>query len=114
VFTIAEHTDPPGSPPPPGTFRERALQAFTKLLGEPKHVPVDSGTIYRWRLPRKGRHNVNVYITIDAPELPEFAHVMVSDPSATQGEPVRSFMIRGADEFEAVEAYLRAIVDAQG
>ena len=107
---MAEHTDPPGSGPPKGSFRELALKAFTEVLGEPKRVPIDTGTIFRWQLPRKGSQDVHVYITIDAPELPDFAHVMVSDPSLTEGEPVRSFMIRQEKEIEPVIAYLRAIV----
>jgi hypothetical protein len=107
---MSEHVDKPGSPPPPESFRAKALAAFTRLLGEPAAIAVENGTIYRWRRRRKGFHDVNVYITIDAPELPDFAHVMISDPAVRQGEPVRSFMIRGEIEIEPVLAYLRAVI----
>jgi hypothetical protein len=101
----------PGDPPPSKSFREKGLDYFTRALGEPSHIPVQNGTIYRWALPRKGRNNVHIYITIDAPELPNMAHIMVSDPAQDVDGPLKNFTIRDVAEFEDVVAYIRARTD---
>jgi|GEM_PF-5602459 len=100
----------PGDPPPSKSFREKGLEFFIRELGEPTHIPVQNGTIYRWALPRKGRNNINIYITIDAPELPNMAHVMISDP-AQETDPLKNFTVRDESEFADVIAYIRARVE---
>jgi hypothetical protein len=101
----------PGDPPPPRSFREKGLAFFTRELGEPTHIPVQNGTIYRWALPRKGRNDINIYITIDAPELPNMAHIMISDPAKEADQPIKNFTVRDEAEFPSVIAYIRARVD---
>ncbi|HYE61354.1 MAG TPA: hypothetical protein VD997_05105 [Phycisphaerales bacterium] len=108
---MAQHKDSPGGGPPPRSFREKGLDYFTQALGPPTEIPVDNGTIYRWKLPRKGTHDVNVYITIDAPELPDIAHIMISDPAKGADEPIKGFTVRNESEFPNVLAYIRARIE---
>jgi hypothetical protein len=89
------------------SFRDKAAAFFLRALGEPTRISVESGTIYRWVIPRKGGHDVNVYITLDSPELPDYAHIMISDPAAKDDQPVKSLMMRREEEFDRVLAEIR-------
>lgn len=103
----ADHTDQPGSEPPSRSFREKGLEYFRRHLGEPANIPVDNGTLYRWRLPRLGHPGLHFYVTIDAPELPQLAHIMVSDPAPDSDLPVRSFLVKNEAEFLNVLGFIR-------
>ena len=103
-----EHADRPGEGAPKGSFREKAISYFYKALGQPEEIPVSNGKLFRWRLPRVGENDVMIYITINSPELPNIAHIMVTDPAEDADEPIKNFVLRDLSALDAVLAYIRA------
>ena len=93
---------------PNAPFRERAPAFFTKALGKPQEVPVESGLLYRWAIARHGSTSLSVYITLDSPEMPDYGHIMISDPSCgPDNEPIKSFIMRTEADFERVLAMIQ-------
>ncbi|HYE60438.1 MAG TPA: hypothetical protein VD997_00455 [Phycisphaerales bacterium] len=84
---------------PPGSFREKATEYFIRELGEPVHIQVKEGTIFRWTIRRRDNMDLAIYITLDSPEMPDIAHVMISDPGCIDAEPIKSYTLRTEDEF---------------
>jgi hypothetical protein len=82
-------------------FRDRALTVLKEVLGEPERLPATGGVLYRWILERS--NGLSMYVTLDSPEMPELAHLIISDPQSTQNvEPVVSKTMRTIEEVEAI------------
>ena len=95
-------------------FRDKALDFFAAALGTPQKIPVDEGLLlYRWKLERPGQSHVSVYITLDSPETPGIAHILISDPSAKQDDPIRSFVMRHESEFQVVLEWIQARLETK-
>lgn len=84
----------------PGSLRERARRECRKTFGEPQVLKVKGGEIDRWTLTREGG-GPEMYVTLDAPELPDLVHIMISDPQATPVDPISSIVMRTLDEVKA-------------
>jgi hypothetical protein len=82
------------------TFREQVRDIFTQTLGNPAVIPVGNGDIWRWVLQRQ--YSMHVYVTIDSPEMPDLAHVIVSDPASKNVEPVASYTVRTHEEADRI------------
>ena len=87
-------------------FREQACEEFKKAFGQPEVIEVTGGEIYRWILKRK--HGNHVFVTIDSPELPDIAHIMISDPSSRSVEPVANMTLRTLEEIKQIIERIRA------
>lgn len=74
------------------SLREQARDACRKVFGEPHVLKVPGGEIDRWTLSRD--EGPDMYVTLDAPELPDLVHLMVSDPGASVVEPIASMVMR--------------------
>jgi hypothetical protein len=85
---------------PGRAFRERALERLVAKLGPPEVVPVTPGALYRWILRRP--HGLDMYITLDSPEIPDLAHLIVSDPRSGAADPVASITMHTLAEVDAV------------
>ncbi len=79
-------------------LREQARKECRKAFGEPQVLKVRSGEIDRWTLTRPG--GGDMYVTLDAPELPDLVHVMVSDPTSTTVDPICSVVMRTIEEVQ--------------
>lgn len=77
-------------------LREQAREECRKAFGEPHVLKVPGGEIDRWTLKRPG--GPEMYVTLDAPELPDLVHLMVSDPGADVVEPIASQVMRTMEE----------------
>lgn len=86
-------------------FRERALDRLIAAFGDPERIPAEAGILYRWVLRRP--HGLDLYITLDSPEMPEIAHLIVSDPRSGVVDPVVSLTMRTLPEVDAVVEKLR-------
>ena len=78
------------------SIREQARDAFREAFGEPQYIDVAGGQIYRWVLKRE--HALHLYLTIDAPEMPDICHIMTSDPSSKAVEPISNLTLRTMEE----------------
>ena len=87
------------------SFRDRALERLKAVLGDPESIPVQGGTMYRWVLRRP--HGLDVYVTLDSPEMPALAHLIVSDPLGMAVDPVVSITMRTIEEVDRVATKLR-------
>jgi hypothetical protein len=85
------HTDRP--------FRMLALERITAAFGEPREIPVERGSLYRWVLERP--HGLSIYLTLDSPEMPDLAHILVSDPSSKAIDPISSVVMRSIAEVDS-------------
>jgi hypothetical protein len=74
------------------TFREQVIDKFIAAFGEPEVGEFTPGKIYRWCLLR-GPYAMSMFITIDSPEFPEMAHVLISDGAAHQAEPLAAVSV---------------------
>lgn len=81
-------------------FREQALARLTAAFGKPTVVQVAEGEIYRWVLARP--FGVDLHVTLDSPEFPDLAHLIVSDPKAGPLDPIASLTMRTLPEVDAV------------
>lgn len=88
-------------------LREQARDECRKVLGEPHVLKVPGGEIDRWTLKRP--EGSEMYVTLDAPELPQLVHLMISDPGARVVEPITSVIMRTIAE---VKERLR-LIEAQ-
>ena len=86
-------------------FRQRALGRLVAAFGDPEVLRSEAGALYRWVLRRA--HRMDMYITLDSPEMPDMAHLIVSDPKAGGAEPVASLTMRTIEEVDAVIGKLR-------
>jgi hypothetical protein len=78
------------------SFRDRALALLDDAFGRPRVIPVDEGlAFYRWILQRP--RGMSIYLTLDSPERPDIAHLLVSDPKQVL-EPVASITMRTEEE----------------
>lgn len=77
-------------------LREQAREECRTAFGEPHVLKVPGGEIDRWTLKRDG--GPDMYVTLDAPELPDLVHLMVSDPGADLVEPITSLVMRTIEE----------------
>ena len=85
--------------PQPQPIRGQIIELFKAELGEPEKSEVQAGSIYRWTLSR-GRYDVAMYVSIDSPEYPDMAHVMISDGQGFQVDPVNSVVLYTLPEAE--------------
>lgn len=83
----------PNAPNP--SFREQSLTTIVEAFGAPEEIPLSAGKIYRWTLRRDG--GVNVYVTLDSPEFPHIAHLLVADLAHAAG-PIASLTMRTMEE----------------
>ncbi len=74
--------------PEPKTLREQVIEKFIAAFGEPEVASFTPGKIYRWFLRRDSPYAMAMYLTIDSPEFPDMAHVLISDGAAHQAEPL--------------------------
>lgn len=77
-------------------FREWAQRQLRGALGEPETLRSEAGEVYRWTLRRPRREPL--YVTLNSPEMPELAHVIVSDPEMLVQDPIRSKIARTEPE----------------
>ena len=89
------------------SFRQKVIDKFIAALGEPETATVSSGTLYRWVLQR-GPYAMSMFITIDSPEFPEMAHVLISDGVAHAGEPLVAVSVYTLDDADVL---LKRIID---
>lgn len=89
-------------------FRDVALRLLTEAFGEPAVIKTAEGPVYRWKLERPGRPHMALYVTLDSPEMPDLAHIMISDPNPEAPEPLTSVVMRTAPEVKAGIALVRA------
>jgi hypothetical protein len=85
------------------TFRERATDRFIAAFGEPAVSPTPDGPLFRWIL--KAADGTTVRLTLDSPEFPDMAHIVVSDPKAVPR--VASLSMRTLEETEAIIGQIR-------
>jgi hypothetical protein len=90
----------------------RALELFVAAFGEAREVQVENGYLYRWVFHRPDKSTV--YITLDSPELPDLAHVMISDPAASAIAPITSVIMRTLPEVEAAIESIRTQLSKAG
>jgi hypothetical protein len=83
----------------PRPFREEALDLLQQAFGRPASIPSPEGSIYRWKLERPGLPHVAVYVTLDSPEQPDLAHIMISQPG--HPDPITSIVMKTTAEVEA-------------
>jgi hypothetical protein len=81
-------------------FREQVVAKFHAALGEPEISCVRSGRLYRWSLARP--NDLTMYVTINSPERADIAHVMISDGSAHQWEPIVTLTIQTHAEVDSL------------
>lgn len=77
-------------------LREQARERCREVFGEPHVLKVPGGEIDRWTLKRD--NGPEMYLTLDAPELPDLVHLMISDPGADLVEPITSMVMRTVEE----------------
>ena len=85
----------------PKSLRDQVIEKFVATLGKPEITEVKLGQIYRWTLDRGGRY-MNVYVTVDSPEFPHLAHIMVSDGASHQVNPIETFTVFTHDEADTL------------
>lgn len=76
------------------SFRDQAVSSFEDAFGPPQIVQTVDGPLFRWVL--RSSDGSHIRITIDSPEFPQIAHVLVSDRTAAQ--LVTSSTLREMDE----------------
>lgn len=104
---------PAGSEASGRPFREVAKEHFVRAFGEPQHLPTEAGDLYRWVIPIPGTlHTANVYVTIDSPEMPDIAHVLISDPAAGAVEPISSIITRSLEDVDRLIERIKRRVSA--
>ncbi|MBC7833693.1 MAG: hypothetical protein H7Y88_01150 [Phycisphaerales bacterium] len=87
------------------SFRDQVASLFTEAFGDPAILDTESGPLFRWKL---GRANgLHVYVTLDSPEMPSLAHVIISDPGSGGVDPVQSVVMRTMAEAVSVLAKLQ-------
>ena len=91
-------------------FREEALALLVQAFGRPAVVPSPEGDIYRWKLERPGQSHVAIYVTLDSPEQPDLAHIMISHPG--HPEPITPIVMHTRAEVEAAIALVKARVES--
>lgn len=80
-----------------GSIRDQIIAIFCEALGEPEISETNRGSMYYWTL-KRGRYEVSMYVTIDSPEWPDMAHVLVSDSQQFQTDPVVSITVYTIEE----------------
>jgi hypothetical protein len=95
------------------TFREMAAEFFIDALGEPHEIRVEAGVIYRWVIRRPGNLDVAIYVTLDSPELANYAHLLVSDPACGGNDPVQDVMMRTEADFGPALELIRRHTDCR-
>jgi hypothetical protein len=97
-----------GRPETNPTFRDRVHDRLVEAFRAPQELHTESGKVYRWVLRRDSGLHAHVYLTLDSPELPTLAHVMVSDPGSIAVKPISSRTMRTMEEVEALITTIRA------
>lgn len=87
-------------------FREQARKECRKAFGEPQVLKVRGGEIDRWTLTRP--EGGDMYVTLDAPELPDLVHVMISDPTSMRVDPIASLVTRTMEEVKKTIETIKA------
>jgi hypothetical protein len=85
----------------PEHFRAETVKKLKAAFGQPEVSKVASGEIYRWTL-KRGVNEISMFITLDSPEFTDMAHIMISDGSAYQIEPVVAVTVRTQAEVDAL------------
>jgi hypothetical protein len=93
------------------TFRDQVVERFIAEFGEPQTVQTVDGAVYRWVL-KTNRDDV-IRLTIDAPEFPSMAHLLVSDRAAVI-DPLSSIPLRTMPEAEEVVARVQLRLHGEG
>lgn len=84
----------------PTSLRSQIYARMQAALGIPEISHVSAGDIYRWTLPR--HYDLTLYVTMDSPEHPDLAHIMLSDGPRYQDKPVVSFLVYSLQEADAL------------
>lgn len=87
------------------TIRQQIYERVRQALGEPEISRVESGELYRWTLKRA--YDVTMYITMDSPEHPNLAHIMISDSEKYQPKPVVSHLLYSIQEADQLIERIR-------
>jgi hypothetical protein len=90
-------------------FRMQALEVLLDAFGPAREIPVDQGCLYRWVFTRGGRREV--YVTLDSPEMPQLAHLMISDLGSTALNPITTVIMRTLPEVHAAAEAIRRQVE---
>jgi hypothetical protein len=93
----------------PRPFREEALELFQRAFGRPAVIPSPEGNLYRWKLERRAGPHVAIYVTLDSPEQPDLAHIMISHPG--HPDPIMSIVLKTCPEVEAAVEMVKARVE---
>lgn len=100
-------TPPPQNDPAPHSMRAKALVRLTGALGDYSETPIKGGSLYRWTISRPD--GSKLYITLDSPELPNLAHIIISDPSSGAHKPIDAYSATDDEELGAIVDYVRRI-----
>jgi hypothetical protein len=88
------------------------MQHLAAAFGAPQRLETESGPLYRWVLRRARGADAHVYITLDSPELPDLAHVLISDPGAKTINPITALTIRTMPEADRLVALVKQQVES--
>jgi hypothetical protein len=81
------------------SFRQQVVGRFVSVFGEPQTIPTIDGPLYRWVIP--ARDGSTLRLTIDSPEFPGLAHVLISD-ARNMSNPVGTNTIRTLAEVDVI------------
>ena len=96
-------------PPPPATanagqfppdpsavdaWQQPWMPLLLEAFGRAREISLDHGCLYQWVFTRGGR--AEVYVTLDSPEMPRLAHLMISDLGSTALNPIARAKHQGA------------------
>jgi hypothetical protein len=99
-------TDSPGGRGEDRSFRDVARDLLIEAFGEPRVMRAEEGALYRWVLKRE--RGLSLYVTLDSPEMPWIAHLLISDPEAEMVDPIATVTMRTVEEIRAtIEAIRR-------
>jgi hypothetical protein len=88
-----------------GSLRDYAAEVFTDAFGEPERFRTVDGTLYRWVAKGADR---TIRITLDSPEFPDVAHILISDTRAAVRLSAETCRTR--DDVAALLRKLREVV----
>jgi len=81
-------------------LRARIRVMLEVSLGSPEVTALPCGEVYRWSLRRM--YGLTLYVTLDAPEHADVAHVTLSDGPRFQARPVESHLVRTEEDGRAL------------
>ena len=78
------------------SFRDVALEHLSEAFGDPRGMRAEVGALYRWVLKRE--QGLSLYVTLDSPEMPWIAHLLISDPGDKSVDPIATITMRTLGE----------------